>query len=104
MPGTSKNFEGGSWAEVWLSCEHRSFFWLIICSSEFNLPFFFDPPSIDTVALEMNQVSGHHDVSDVWGTSSPELPFFGEGSSPVGAKTGFGTEPASPLSHGIPLV
>lgn len=41
MPGTSKNFEGGSWAEVWLSCEHRSFFWLIICSSEFNLPFFF---------------------------------------------------------------
>lgn len=40
MPGTSKNFEGGSWAEVWLSCEHRSFFWLIIRSSEFNLPFF----------------------------------------------------------------
>lgn len=54
MPGTSKNFEGGSGAEVWLSCEHRSFSWLIIFTSEFNLPFFFfslfDPPSIDTVA------------------------------------------------------
>ena len=48
--------EGGIGAEVRLSCEHRSFSWLIIFTSEFNLPFLllllFDPPSIDTMALK----------------------------------------------------
>lgn len=54
MPGTSKNFEGGSWDKVWLSCEHGSFFWLIIFS-EFNPPpLCFDPPSIATMLPDMN--------------------------------------------------
>ncbi|CAI9169874.1 unnamed protein product [Rangifer tarandus platyrhynchus] len=96
MPGTSKNFEGGSGAEVWLSCEHRSFSWLIIFASEFNLPFFFFSCLIlhplTPWPLRMKQVSGHHDGSDV---SSSELPLADEGSCIVETETVF--DPASTL-------
>lgn len=80
MPGTSKNFEGGSWDKIWPSCEHRSFFWLIICFSAFNLPFFFffflilHP--LAPCSPNMNRVPGHHDVSEVR-AFRPELLSFG---------------------------